>query len=116
MKLILACVVSATALAGCGGGESSWQDEWRDNAGHAVVALDEENVQYLCSAIETGEADWEAWGIGQRGLFSADADRVYDPGIRSLNVILADYRLEQTPAILDEAVQIFIDNFERVCP
>ena len=107
MKHVVACLVLAGAMAGCGDGESGWQADWRTYEERYVDSYLEFPGLFLedCEDyVEVGREQGEATIRYQRFPNYA------------LESILEDYGLVQTDDIIDEAVQIVFDEFERACP
>ena len=107
MKRVVACLVLAIAVAGCGSGVdsplaySSWQREWRAQTARDLgdyELIDRAFLQDQCANLNA--IAWNKWPTTGR----------------LLDEILADFGFTVTNAIRIEATDIFIDEVEDVCP
>ena len=117
----------AVAVAGCGddggGGESGWQAEFQDSSRQLVndpEFFPAAGLLQICAGLEMEEFGREAYELLLLEGLAEDAGDddapAWDGPGRPLDEILTDYGIEGTPAVLDEAVQIFLDEIERACP
>lgn len=103
------------ALAGCGGDESGWQAEFREEARQDVARGSASDPALVLVACESLATDYEATTQALIRNFNDDfrGQNIW----RMLEyVILPRNELELTPSILDEAVRIFLNESEKVCP
>ena len=114
MKRVVACLVLAVAVTGCGGSEPGWQDEYREQTRRDLnnpELLDPADLLQVCAVYDQD---------GGRDLLElellAEEEVEYEGSGRPLDEILADYGLVEDVNTLDAAVQIFLDEFERACP
>ena len=118
MKRVVACLVLAVAVAGCGSSEPGWQDEWREQTRRDLndpEMLDPAELLLPCSVFDQdGGRD-----LLEQELFAEmanDEEVEYEGSGRPLREILADYGLVENVNTLNEAAQIFLDEIERACP
>ena len=129
MKRVVACLVLAVALAGCGSSEPGWQDDWRDSSRQFVndpELTPTAELRQACMGVEIfdpqrggmGYEDVEeaelAFKVGR--LASLAVDNALDGSGRSRAEILADYGVEETSDVYWEAFEIVLDEIKRACP
>ena len=119
MKLVVACLVLAVAVAGCGSKSAGWQDEWREQTRRDLnnpEILDPADLLLACPYFETDEGRELIEQEMLAEIANDDDDGEYVGSGRPLDEILADAGLERNVKTLNEAVQILLDELERPCP
>jgi len=119
MKRVVACLVLAVAVAGCGSSEPGWQDEWREQRRQDLnnpEYVDPVELLQVCAIFDED---------GGRGLlkqevlatWALESEEVeYEGPGQTVTEILADYGVTENAKIVDEAAEIAIDEIERACP
>lgn len=112
MKRVVACVVLAVAMAGCGDGESAWHAEFRRQFRSDNFVPDLAD-QPLC--IHFKDFTFEEREEVRRGLVM-DFDFLFVDAKTGIDELLAVFGIERTPAIEDEVVDLAMDELEQLCP
>ena len=124
MKWVVACLVLAVAVAGCGGDEPGWQDELRGQLRYQFnnpePGIDPADYLAACITIESAtDEEMEELRMGIISEFNAvfnDVESYTGTGdFRPIDEILAEYGVERTPAISGEVVDVYFDEFEQLC-
>ena len=109
----IACVMLAVAVAGCGGDESGWQSEVREDAREffdVLQVVDPDELLRRCFVLDGANGRSR---LTQEALESRSENiGSYDP----LAETLASHGVALSAATLDEAIQIYIDETDRACP
>jgi len=120
MKRVVACLVLAVAIAGCGGGEPGWQDEFREQTRRDFnnpEMMDPVGLLQICAALDQdGGTDLLRQEILAAWAEQDETGEEYDGSGRPLAEILADFGLVEDVNTLNDAAQIFVEEFERACP
>ena len=111
MKRVVACVVLAVAVTGCGSSEPSWQDEWRESRSRGISDIDPvELLQEICLPLnEAGGRD-----IMKREILDAWSNN--DDFLQIFEDLLDDFGAVANAKTLDEGAEIVIDAFISACP
>ena len=120
MKPVVACLVLAVAVAGCGSSEPGWQDELREQIrsdfNSPEFGVDPADMMATCIGFgEVTDEQMQELRIGALANFNYLFN---DPELEepTIDELLAEYGIERTPAISGEVVDIYFDEMERACP